>query len=197
MRRMWFCLPGRPRAITMIQVLLLCFLLATAPLEAHGGGTPRLINAGEGPYRLFAWTQPEPLRVGESHISIAVTEPPPDAARADDRYITNNLESAVQGADIVVTLTSIDESIAPLELKALPSTLSEFFYEVDLVLPADGEWDVEISATAALGTSGAVYQAEVLPARQISWPLVLGGLGLVLVLLAGIGLSARRREAQG
>lgn len=195
MRHVWGSLPHRSRVLTMTQVILLSFALTAAPLSAHGGGTPRLINAGEGPYRLFAWTQPEPLRVGDGHISIAVTVPPSGSGLADDRYISNDLASAVQDADITVTLTSVDESIAPLTVKALPSTLSEFYYEVDLVLPADGEWDVSVSATAELGTSEAIYRAEILPAREISWPLILAGSGLAVVVLAGIGLAARRREA--
>lgn len=184
----------RSRVIAIVQVSLLCVAVATMPLAAHGGGTPRLINAGEGPYRLFAWTQPEPLRVGESHVSIAVTEPPPDSAKADDRYITNNLASAVQDADIVVTLRSVDESIAPITASARPSKLSEFYYEVDLVLPAAGEWEVSVSTAAELGTSKATYTAQVLPARQISWPLILVGIGLFVALLTGVGLAARRRE---
>lgn len=194
MRRVWVGRWRRSRVIAIVQVGLLCLVVTALPLAAHGGGTPRLINAGEGPYRLFAWTQPEPLRAGDSHISIAVTERPPDSAQVDDRYITNDLASAVQDAEIVVTLRSADESVAPLAVSALPSTLSEFYYEVDLTLPVAGEWDVSVSATAELGTSEATYVVQVLPARQISWPLILLGVALVVALFAGLGLAARRRE---
>ena len=53
-------------------------------LLAHGGGTSQLSNAEAGPYRVFAWTTPEPWRAGEVHVTVAVTLPPPAGTVIDD-----------------------------------------------------------------------------------------------------------------
>jgi hypothetical protein len=42
---------------------------------AHGSGTPRLVNVAAGPYRLWVWSLPEPVRLGEMHLSVAVATP--------------------------------------------------------------------------------------------------------------------------
>jgi hypothetical protein len=51
--------------------------------QAHGGGVPQLTNAPAGPYRVSAWTQPDPPRAGTLHLSIAVSAPQPGAAEAE------------------------------------------------------------------------------------------------------------------
>ena len=57
-----------------VLVLGFAFGYAVPTARAHGGGVPQLINAGAGPYWISVWTQPEPLRVGESHFTVAVAE---------------------------------------------------------------------------------------------------------------------------
>ena len=43
--------------------------------QAHGTGTPQLLNAPSGPYLLSVWTDPDPLRADEAHVVVAVLEP--------------------------------------------------------------------------------------------------------------------------
>ena len=56
-------------------------LLANLPFRrhsaavAHGGGTPRLTNAEAGPYRVYAWSEPDPLLAGDVHLSVVLTVP--------------------------------------------------------------------------------------------------------------------------
>lgn len=184
------------RAVKIMLVLFLFSLLNPWSIQAHGGGTPRLINAGEGPYRIFVWTQPEPLRAGEIHVSIAITKPPPEGSKVDDRNFSNDLDSAVKDAEVVLTLARLNDSTAPLVIVAAPSTVSEFFYEADLTLPTDGLWEMSLLAQAELGSSEAEFQAEVLPERQVNWLLLGGGIGLFALLFVGLGVLARRGNLQ-
>jgi len=171
---------------------LLALALFNSSLHAHGGGTPRLVNAGDGPYRIFAWTQPEPLRAGEIHISIAITEPPPEGSKIDDSSLSNELERVVQGAEITLLLASINEPDAVIEVSAAASTVSEFYYEADLILPTEGVWRMRLVAKAEAGVSQAEFRADVLPARQVNWTLVGGGAVLFILLSVSLGFRVRQ-----
>src|SRR3954465_2530617 len=107
---------GRRLATTLVSAIFIGMLAAlfTAafepPLYAHGGGTPRLTSAPVGPYRLYAFTDPEPWRVGQTHVSLAVTKPTPD----DNN---NQLETPVTDVAITVTYVpmndnGVDKSVA-------------------------------------------------------------------------------------
>ena len=138
------------------------------------------------------WTQPEPLRTGEIHFSIAITEPPPDGTKIDDSSLSNELESVVQNADITILLTPVDDPDAVIEVLAEASTVSDFYYEADFTLPTAGKWNVRLVAEAEAGMSQAEFEADVLPARQINWLFLGGGATLVLLLAVGLGYSARQ-----
>lgn len=49
-------------------LLLLLVLSWPTRVATHGSGTPRLVNIIAGPYRLWVWSLPDPIRVGETHI---------------------------------------------------------------------------------------------------------------------------------
>ncbi|MEZ4620844.1 MAG: hypothetical protein R2867_35780 [Caldilineaceae bacterium] len=80
-------------------------------LLAHGGGTPRLTDVAAGPYRVFTWTQPEPLRVGEVHLTIGLTHDAAHAITATDSAMTQ----PVTDAAVIVRFTPRDGSMAPIE----------------------------------------------------------------------------------
>ena len=61
------------RGLTLTWLGLALILLFTPPsIQAHGGGVPQLINAKAGPYRVSVCTQPDPIRVCEFHLTLAV-----------------------------------------------------------------------------------------------------------------------------
>ena len=62
------------------QAVLFLFLLIaglswTTGVVAHGTGAPQVINADSGPYLVSVWTEPDPARVGELHVTVGVAEP--------------------------------------------------------------------------------------------------------------------------
>ena len=114
------------------RFVLLAILAATLwmrPAMGHGGGTPQLTDAEAGPYRLFAWTEPEPWRVGEVHLSVAVTLPSPDGERSD------RLEQAVTDAEILVNFQPRADLTQSFSERAQnQSGLNSVYYETDTAL---------------------------------------------------------------
>lgn len=153
------------------------------PLYAHGGGVPRLTDEVAGPYRIFAWTQPEPLRVGEIHLSMAVVK----GERA-----ANTLDVPVTDAKVTVVMQPVTGVQDPLQVLAvLQPQLGNYYYEADASLPTVGDWRFTIKVSGALGEAEATFVGQVAAARQINWTLVIGGGVLLLGLLLLIGLWNR------
>jgi len=166
-----------------------CILIAwlTAPLSAHGGGVPRLTDEVAGPYRIFAWTQPDPLRVGEMHLSIGVVAAAKNAG---------GLDEAVTDATVVVSLAPTTGSMSPVQVIAvLQEQLGSYYYEADATLPNPGEWRFTIEVSGASGDGSAAFVSEVLAARQINWFLIIIA-GLLLVALLGLIGLWNRMQAQ-
>jgi hypothetical protein len=173
----------------MLATLLTAFL--PAGLWAHGGGAPQLTGAEAGPYRLYAWTSPDPWRAGDVHIDIAVAQPALQGA-----------EIPVADADVRLRLlgpgngTQLEMTAEPLEM------LNSFYYEADFGLPESGLWQIDIQVATADGQGSAGFSVEALPAREVNWLLVGGG-ALVFVLATALwtawsnqGHSAQPRAAQ-
>ena len=168
--------------------LLLPLALPAQTAQAHGGGTPRLTNQAVGPYRLYAWTEPEPLRVGEAHVTIAVTQP----AGADAQ--PGQIETPVSGARVLVTFTPLDGSGPAIEAFAVTQqALGDVYYETDTVLPSEGGWRIAIAVEGPDGGGQRDFAVAVLEARQLNWTLI--GIGGIL-LLAALGLIAARASKQ-
>ena len=66
-------------------------LILTIVVHAHGTGTPQLLNAPTGPYLLSVWTDPDPLRVDEAHVVVAVVEPVTQEFSVSDVVVTVRL----------------------------------------------------------------------------------------------------------
>ena len=177
-----------------VVVLLLVLVSTGRSAHAHGGGTPRLTAEPVGPYSLFAWTEPEPMRAGDVHVTLAVTTPPPADAVVNNDVVNNLLEQPIDGAEAVVTFRPADGG-APVQLAAQPGTLNAFYLEADTRLPAAGRWTIEVAVTGPDGAGTASFDVDVLPARGINRWLIFGGLGLFLALLVAIGLWARWPDA--
>ena len=172
--------------------LLLGLLLTMIPVPvvAHGGGTPQLTAVPAGPYHLFAWTTPEPWRVGEVHTTVAVTQPD-----ADGRDVP------ISGAQVTVIYRPVDTVSQPISVMAVEGSGAQAgFYEADALLPSAGAWAVTIQVAGAAGSGEAAFAYSVLPAESgVNWLLV--GLGLAGVALAAAVLLAgwrtKRRATSG
>ncbi|MCC6455100.1 MAG: hypothetical protein IT328_09175 [Caldilineaceae bacterium] len=170
------------------------------PVSAHGGGTPRLTNVPIGPYHLYAWSEPDPWRVGEVHLSLAVTMPNPDSS-------SSQVEIPVTDVEITVTFTPVGNPVssdtgqtsaasppAPIVVMAQRQAfLGDFYFEADPILPVEGDWQIGIVVTGKEGSGSTEFMMEALPARTINWTLVAGA-GAVLVLLVVLLASWSRAQ---
>lgn len=163
----------------------------TMPLVAHGGGTPRLTNVPLGPYRVYAWSEPEPWRVGDVHLSLAVTRPNPDTT-------SNQVEIPVVDPDLLVTFTPLDGTSAPIVVTPVRQTfLGDFYFEADTLLPSAGDWKITIAVTGDEGEGSTEFEMETLPPRTLNWTLVAGAAGILVVLIILIAIWSRaQRNAQ-
>ena len=170
----------KQQTIRLILLTLLACLWPAATF-AHGGGTPRLTNVEAGPYQLYVWSSPETPRVGETHITIGVTQ------RGNDG------EERPADVAVQVTLTSDDAVSSPIVREAMRgNTAADVYHEADVEIPAAGTWQISVRAEGEAGVGEANYQQTVLPARSLSWWLV-GGVGVALLLAIGLGRLAGRR----
>jgi hypothetical protein len=169
------------RLIELFPGLVLLLGYSVSIVWAHGGGVPQLTEAETGPYRVSVWTQPNPLRVGKAHFTVAILEPSPSEAGEQQTG------SPVLGATVELQLTP-PEGSGQKPLVALAShetAVNKLFYEVDVELPATGRWEVTILVEGPAGSGNTGFEIEVEPASEANWVLF-GGLGLVLVAVVWI-----------
>lgn len=175
----------------MIATLFITMALLDAPLYAHGGGTPRLTGEVAGPYRIFVWSQPEPLRVGEVHLSIAVVKAT-DAAQS-----TGALDEPVTDATVLVQLFPVAQNGVSRSTPAvLQEQLGQSYYEADATLPTTGDWRFTIEVSGALGVGSASFVATVAAARTINWFWLAAAALLLLCALGLIGFWNRRQTKE-
>lgn len=175
----------------MLVGLALTLTLVARPAQAHGGGTPQLAIVEAGPYRVSAWTQPDPVRVGQLHVTVAVFEAPAPGAREGE---TGPL---VLDAQVQVKLEPLDHAGETLTAQATRSNaLNKLFYETDLELPSQGQWHAVIDVQGPAGAGSADFQIQALPPSRFGslgtfvWA-VLGGLGLLLAVVVWWSRSGR------
>lgn len=171
--------------------------LITLPIDptvlAHGGGTPRLTAEPIGPYRLYVWSEPEPWRVGQVHLSLAVTMPNPDTT-------SNQVEMPVTDVDITVTYTAIgdngvDTSIEPIVVTAVRQEfLNDFYYEADPVLTREGEWQITVNVNGPEGSGSTQFMMQTFPERSLNWALIGGAGALLVVILVLIAIWSRSQQ---
>lgn len=158
-----------------------------APLYAHGGGVPRLTGEPAGPYRIFVWSQPEPLRVGDIHLSIGLVR-----AEAEGSQAADALDEPVTDATVTVSLQPVAENARPIRtLAVLQEQLGSYYYEADATLPTAGDWRITIDVSGDLGDGSAAFVGAVASAREVNWLLLIAAGLLLLCLLGLIGLWNR------
>jgi hypothetical protein len=151
-----------------------------SPVQAHGGGTPRLQNAGLGVYWVTAWTQPEPIRAGQVHVTLALSEPPPPESSRQEAG------PPVLNVPLELQFHSLDQ---PGEVVTAQATheqaVNKFFYEADLILPQAGRWQVIVQAENPDGSMASVsFEVEALAPPLIDARWLLAG-GIVIFFLVG------------
>jgi hypothetical protein len=141
---------------------------------AHGSGTPRLANVAAGPYRLWVWSLPEPVRLGEMHLSVAVATP----EATTDLTVTIDLAPVAPSAPSITLPTSKQERWL------------ETYYEVDWVIPTTGEWSATVQVRGPADSGQASFAFTVLPAPTVNWTLISWG---ALAFVAVLGMIWVRR----
>lgn len=138
-------------------------------VRAHGGGTPQLIDVRAGPYALWVWTDPDPLRVGQMHVSVAVAEPETQAPILD--------------AQVTVQIELPGEGTTPLTADATgTAAANKLLYVAILEPPVEGQWLVTVSVAGPAGSGWTDFEVPVLPPRPVNWGLIGGaGLGLLTI----------------
>lgn len=167
------------------RLMLLCSLalslLWLQPALAHGGGAPQITDAPAGPYRLFAWSSPDPWRTGSAvHLTVAVTMV--DAA---------GQTTPISDAAVTVVLTAESQSTPPVQLMAAPNPTAAGFYEADGQLPVAGVWRVEVLVDGAAGAGSGAFTTSVEPGNSFQWMI---GVGVGVGVLALLGIVALRRR---
>jgi hypothetical protein len=165
---------------------------------AHGGGTPQLNNAEAGPYLVSVWTEPDPIRVGEFHVTVAVLEPPePSPSGREDGNLV--LDATVQ-----VDVKPINQAGQTLVAYATrENAVNKLLYEADLELPSEGQWRVDIQVEGPAGIGNAGFDIEAAAPRSVinasGWlpGPVWAGLGLVLLAVGWSVYTFRSRDDRG
>ncbi|MEJ5247551.1 MAG: hypothetical protein WHS90_07275 [Caldilinea sp.] len=175
------------RIVLMLASVWWMVAVSVTPAAAHGGGTPQVVDAPAGPYRLFAWTTPDPWRAGEvAHITVAVTRV--DAA---------GQVFPIANAQVMIRLTSETQPEQTLTLPAQPvSAVATGFYELDHKFPGDGLWRIEVEARGAEGVGVVAFTMAVEPAASAPWLLWAGATLAAVVIAFGLWQAARRRATQ-
>ncbi len=167
------------------------WLALAAPVWAHGGGTPRLTASPAGPYSVYAWSEPEPWRAGEVHLSIAVTLPADAEAQADGAQV----ETPVIDADIQVSFIPPEGDDAPIVVQAQRQTqLSDYYFEADTVLPSAGLWRIEIAVEGEAGSGSTEFTIPAQEGRSLNWALMAAAGGALLLLIVLAGIWSRKQQ---
>lgn len=163
--------------IRLLLILPLTVGYATGVARAHGGGVPQLANAEAGPHLISVWTQPDPIRVGTAHFTVAVSEPPVSGAAT-----VEEAGAPVLGATVELRLKPVSGNGETLvALATHKAAVNKLLYEVDVDLPSAGRWQVVVYVEGPAGSGNTSFEAEVLPPSTFQWWTLLGGLGLVLL----------------
>ena len=165
-------------------LLLLLAISWPASATAHGSGTPRLVNVIAGPYRLWVWSLPDPIRVGETHFSVAVEEatPPPTTATT---------------FTVQLTIRPLDQSHPPLTLTtSQQDRFLQTYYEADFTMPAVGEWQATVQVSGPAGVGTTTFPFTVLPPQRVNWEVVLWGAVMLVAILGSTRLNRRPTKAQ-
>lgn len=167
--------------LNLLLVTALLFLLPASIVTAHGIGTPQQINVSSGPYLISIWTDPDPLRVDEAHVVVAVMEPETRRPLVEDVIVTVSLANATDPAQVVTG--QADYSISTNRL------LHAVEFN-DQLRP--GLWNGTVAVEGPSGPGEPVaFEFDVQAGRSANW-LLIGGAAVGVLLAGWLALSLRR-----
>lgn len=118
------------KAICLFACLAL-LLLWTFPLSAHGLGIAQFINTPFGSQLVSIWADPDPLRIGDVHITVALSDP--------------ETLAPILGEEVSIQLTYLEDSTVTIVSPALNSNASnKLFYEARFNVADEGAWEGEV-----------------------------------------------------
>lgn len=161
---------------TVSPALALCAVVALASITANlavaNGGQLRVDGERIGPYQLYAFSNPTPLRAGEVDLSFIVE----DAETFETRF----------DVTVDVTATSLDYDVPPVHARASRDQAQDpATYQAALLdLPRTGNWRFTLLLTDSTGEVGTVaFEARASAERSFGWlPLVLAVIALPIII---------------
>jgi len=156
------------------------FLLGGRFAYAHGGvGTQQINNYDLGPYRIFVWSDPDPPRVGNYHVSVALTE-------SLDNDPNGFAGAPVLDADVVVEMRHESSGLLLTAQATHANATNKVFYVAVLTPQQAGAWQVRVIVEGPDGPVETSYTDDIEPTR-FPWMAVAGG--VLALLLAGGGVA--------
>jgi hypothetical protein len=150
---------------------IVCALFLHTLSALANGGQLRVDGEPVGPYRLYVFTDPTPLREGLADVSVIVE----DAQTFETRFdvtVDITAESLEHDLPLVSGRTSREQADDP-----------NIYQAAELDLPRSGNWRFTVTLTDDTGEVGSVtFDARASAERNIGWlPLVLAVIALPLI----------------
>jgi hypothetical protein len=171
-----------------VVFLLLCLslVLPIVVVQAHSEGTAQLIAADVENCQVSAWTWPDPLVTGQpAHVAVLLVEKA-EAGATGDIILDSNVE---------ITFAPQSEAEAPITTPATHELADvKFFYETEVELSETGIWDITIAVKDDVwGCDGSVGFAVPVVSGGVNW-LLWGGVVVMVIALAAVGVWLWRRR---
>lgn len=150
-----------------------------ANVLAHGGGTPQLVKEPAGAYAVYVWTNPDPVRVGTMHVTVALVEPDTDVPVLN--AVVQVTASPQTGQSLVVDATHRNATI-------------KSYYEADIDLTETGPMQITVAYQdgAASGSAGFDLQVE---QAGLNMQVIGLAVALVVIVVAVLGFARRKPAA--
>ena len=163
--------------------LLAVLFAGTGLAAAHGGGDLIARSVQTGPYTASIWVNPPDPRAKEViHFTVGLASPE-DGSPVLDADILVVMRYAGSGETAATAPATTEQSV------------NRLFYETDIEVPVEGDYEVEFQVSGAEGEGSISLIVEVKQASSVNWLMVgLAGLGLVLIL--GWWRSRRMRSKE-
>lgn len=166
----------RPGTIFLLIALSLIFF-GPSVLAHAGVGTQQINNQNIGPYRIWAWSDPEPPVVGSYHVAVALTE----SLENDPNGFAGE---PILNADVVVEMEHQTSGVQLIAQATHEDAVNKLFYEAILAPQQTGTWEIRVIIQGPEGPVQASYSDEV---ESPAFPWIAVGGGVLALLLAGAG----------
>lgn len=173
------------RKLLAVIVIALVSAVSVSVVQAHAGGTPRIVNEPSGDFVVSVWTLPDPISSNtESNFIVFVAD--------GEDFSQSRAAVPVLGADIELTFSNGTDVLTFLATHA--SATNKLFYESYLMLPNEGTWTVDVVVSHAGKFGEAQFSLDVIESEpEINW-LLYGGIGIVVIAVGWFVWQSREEE---